>query len=254
MPLTESAALDIARRAVREIDPGAVVALDRGLPELVAQAAPESLGAWFLKDDGTLNGLPLSAADAAAIIRGGYVDLAIVQPAQVIADGSFVDGRHSRDGVVAPQGNGVDIAAGARRVIALHPQIDEDSDTISLGAAGSAWSLDGIGCVDIVIADSAVFQVRAEQFVMSEIAAGRSTDEVLGRVDTPDVVSVRSGLPEIETGAPTGSPASKVYADGPSSLSDVTDGATVFIDGFGGPGGMGPLSADLVCGTRGAGA
>ena len=73
---------------------------------------------------------------------------------------------------------------------------------------------------------------------MSEIAAGRSTDEVLGRVDTPDVVSVRSGLPEIETGAPTGSPASKVYADGPSSLSDVADGATVFIDGFGGPGGM----------------
>ena len=238
MPLTESAALDIARRAVREIDPGAVVALDRGLPELVAQVAPESLGAWFLKSDGTLNGLPLNAADAAAIIRGGYVDLAIVQPAQVLADGSFVNGRHSRDGVVAPPGNGVDIAAGARRVIALHPQIDEDSDTISLGAVGSAWSLDGIGCVDIVIADGAVFQVRADQFVMSEIAAGRSTDEVLRRVDTPDVVSVRSGLPEIETGAPTGSPASKVYADGPSALSDVTDGATVFIDGFGGPGGM----------------
>ena len=74
MPLSESSAMNVARRAAREITPGAVVALDRGLPELVAQATPASMGAWFLHSDGTLNGMPLSAADAAAIVRGGYVD------------------------------------------------------------------------------------------------------------------------------------------------------------------------------------
>ncbi|MXZ92368.1 MAG: 3-oxoacid CoA-transferase subunit A [Chloroflexi bacterium] len=35
-----------------------------------------------------------------------------------------------------------------------------------------------------------------------------------------------------------GAPPSKIYPDGPSALADLPDGATVFIDGFGGPGGM----------------
>ena len=37
---------------------------------------------------------------------------------------------------------------------------------------------------------------------------------------------------------PAGSAPGKVYPDGASALADVPDGATVFIDGFGGPGGM----------------
>ncbi|MCY4415675.1 MAG: 3-oxoacid CoA-transferase subunit A [Chloroflexi bacterium] len=37
---------------------------------------------------------------------------------------------------------------------------------------------------------------------------------------------------------PSGTPESKVHADGASALHDLPDGVTVFIDGFGGPGGM----------------
>jgi 3-oxoadipate CoA-transferase alpha subunit len=238
MPLTESSALNIARRAAREITPGAVVALDRGLPELVAQVTPESIGAWFLRTDGTLNGIPLNSADAAAVLRGGHVDLAIVHPAQVIAGGSFVGGPNVRNAGIDAPGNGVDLSSGARRVIALHPQINEDDPEICLAQVGLAGPNDGIDCVDIVISDCGVFKIQGDEFVLSEVAADRAVHDVLVRVSVPEIVSVSSPMNEMDITPLSGSPPSKIRSDGPSAVADVPDGATVFIDGFGGPGGM----------------
>ena len=237
MPLTGSSALNIARRAAREITPGAVVALDRGLPELIAEVTPPSLGAWFLRPDGTLNGLPLNAADAAAILRGGYVDLAFVQPAQVTADGSFVGRGYARHPGFAPPGNGVDIAAGARRVIALHPRVDDVDDPSTCLVSDVGRPQDGIGCIDTVIADYGVLSVANREFVLQEIPVGVSVDDALGRIGNP-LVLPGSDPTQMDLSPPEGSPPTKVFDDGPSALHDLPDGATVFIDGFGGPGGM----------------
>ncbi len=238
MPLPDSSALVVAQRAAREIAPGAVVALDCGLPELVARFAPPSLGAMFLRADGTLNGAPLNAADAAAILRGGYVDLAIIHPAQVTADGSFVSRLYARDASIAPPGIGVDLASNARRVIALHPQINDDDAEICFADARLERPKDGIQCIDTVIADSAVIEIRDGQFVLSEIAPGNTVDDVLGKVSFPELVSAAPNPAEMDLSPPAESPRSKVFPDGPSALHDLPDGSTVFIDGFGGPGGM----------------
>ena len=123
MPMSENSALTIARRAAREIFPGAVVALDRGLPEMVAQATPATLGAKFLRPNGTLNGVPLSASDAAAVLRGGYVDLAFIHPGEVMADGSFANRPNNGSGASPGAGDAAGLASGARRVVALHPQM-----------------------------------------------------------------------------------------------------------------------------------
>ena len=238
MPLSETSALAVARRAAREIPPGAVVAVDRGLPELVAHVTPPDLGAWFLRSDGTLNGIPLSATDAAAIIRGGYVDIAFVHPAQMTADGSFVGRNYARDAAIAPPGLGVDLAAGARRVVALHPQINPDEPAICLADATLERPKDGVNCIVSVIADSAVFEPRGAEFVLTETGPGVSADAALAQTDAREIVSVSPDLREMEFSPPSGTPASKVFADGPSAIHDLPDGATVFIDGFGGPGGM----------------
>ena len=238
MPLTETSARNIARRVVREIAPGAVVALDRGLPELVAQVTPESMGVWFLRADGTLNGIPLSAADAAAIVRGGYVDLAIVHPAQVTADGRFVGRLYARDASIAPPGIGVDLASGARRIIALHPQINEDEPEICLASHFLGRPVDGVGGIDRVIADCAVFEPQGTEFVLSELAPDRQVADVVADSDLSQIVSISDNPPVMDFAAPSGTPESKVYADGASALHDLPDGVTVFIDGFGGPGGM----------------
>lgn len=238
MPLTEAIALNIARRAAREIPPGAVVALDRGLPELVAQVTPASLGAWFLRTEGTLDGVPLNMADAAAALRGGYVDLAIVHPAQVTADGGFVSRAHLRDATVASPGNGVDLASGARRVIALHPQTGDDDDPSVCLVSDSGHPQDGIGCIDTVIADYGVLSLGDGGFTLEEVPPGQTLDDALSAIGNPLVRAPASAAREMEFAPPSGQAASKILADGPSAVADVFDGATVFIDGFGGPGGM----------------
>ena len=238
MPLSESSAMNVARRAAREITPGAVVALDRGLPELVAQATPASMGVWFLRSDGTLNGMPLSAADAAAIVRGGYVDLAIVHPAQVSADGSFAGRLHSRNPGVAAPGNGIDLASSAARVIALNPRIGDDDDPAICLVEDVDGAPDGVGCIDTIVAAYGVLSAENGEFILNEVPAGRTVDDALSAIRNALIRPSASGVREMDFTPPSGSPDSKVFPDGPAALTDVPDGATVFIDGFGGPGGM----------------
>ncbi len=235
MPLTEAAAQTIARRAAREIYPGAVVGVDGGIGDLIERETPASLGAWFLRADGTLNGIPLSVADAAAVLRGGYMDLAFIQPAQVGPDGSFAV---RRCGTVDIPGNTVDLATYARRVIALQPEITINVGSIGLHDADSGAATDRVGRVQSVITDAAVLEIGESQFVLAEIAEGSSVADVEAKFNSVEVVASPSGVGQMNSTPPNGAPASKIYPDGASALHDTPDGATVFIDGFGGPGGM----------------
>ena len=238
MPLPETSAMAIAHRAAREIFPGAVVAVDQGLPQLVARVTPTTLGAVFLHPDGTINGAPLSASDAAAVLRGRHVDLAFIHPAAVAADGSFISRGNSRDIASAPLDYTADLASNAQRVVALHPQADDDNPQICLVPSNTEPPMDGVGRINTVIADSAVFKIEERRFVLTEISPDRTVDDVLAQVTSPDIVSPAAEISEMDLTAPSGSPQSKIYPDGSSALHDLSDGATVFIDGFGGPGGM----------------
>ena len=60
-------------------------------------------------------------SDAAALARSGYIDLAIVAAAQVDASGSFASAISAAEPGLNPPGSAVDLAAAARRVIALLP-------------------------------------------------------------------------------------------------------------------------------------
>ncbi len=233
MTLARLDAQSVARRASAEVAPGSVVAVSGDWSTAVADLVPAEKGVWFLRAGGTLSDLPISAADAGAVLRGGNVDLSILQAAQVDSNGSFA-GYHAAD-YPGPQGHaGLIDLAGARRVVTVLPHTDAD------GSPNIVNSLtlppDGVRCVDTIITDVAVFRVADTGLILTELAPGWSAEDV--RTITGAAVTSAPTLREMDFALPPGNPTSKIYADGPSAIADLPDGATVFIDGFGGPGGM----------------
>ena len=214
--------------------PGDVVALDAGLPELIPGMAPAEFGAWFLRPNGALDGLPLGSADAGAVLRGGHVDVAMVSVGQADLAGNAAGRLSAAHPDAAPPGSFVDLTSNAGRVIGVLPIASEG------GSPGIVARLtlpaDAIGSVDTLVSDVGVFRLVDGRLALTETAPGWSAadvEAVIG-IDIP----IAGNLREMEFSPPSGRPPSKVYADGPSAIADLPDGATVFIDGFGGPGGM----------------
>ena len=234
MPPNRLDDLDIARRALREVMPGDVVALDYGLPELVPGMAPAEFRAWFLRPNGTLDGLPLGSADSGAVIRGGHVDIALVTIGRADTAGNAVGRLAPAHADAAPPGNAVDLMSNASRVIGVMPITGED------GAANIVSRLDlptdTAGGLDTLVSDVGVFRVEQGRLILTEVASGWSAADIttLTGVD----IHAADALRPVDFAPPLGRPPSKVYADAPSAIADLPDGATVFIDGFGGPGGM----------------
>jgi 3-oxoacid CoA-transferase A subunit len=223
----------IARRAAAEITPGSVVAVSGDWAVAAADLVPEEKGVWFLRAGGTLSDLPINAADAGAILRGGHVDLAILTASQVDSNGSFA-GYHAAD-YPGPQGHaGLIDLAGARRVIVVLPHTADDGSANIVDAL--SYPPDGVRCAGTIITDAAVFRVSNAGLTLTEVAPRCRAEDV--RAITGAAITTAPPPGEMDFTLPPGKPPSKVYADGPSAIADLPDGATVFIDGFGGPGGM----------------
>lgn len=234
MPRDKLDSHSLARRAAAEIAPGSVVAVAGDFSTTIADLLPTEMGVWLMRAGGTLSDLPINAADAGAVLRGGNVDLSILAAAHADSRGSFAS-YHAAD-YPGPQGHAglVDLASGAHRVVVVLPHIGEDGSPNVV----SELSLppDGMRCVDTIITDVAVFRVSDDGLVLAEVAPGWSAEDI--RSITGASFTTRPDLRDMGFALRPGRPASKVYADGPSAIADLPDGATVFIDGFGGPGGM----------------
>ena len=166
----------LARRVGREFRAGEVVALGPGLPATIPAELPQSLGVTVLSDSGALGygyrrsdqgpntrlvdsggqpvsllpgGAVLSVVDAAAMARGAHVDVAVIQPAQVNARGDFSHWTTAATAGIFAPGSAVDLASGARRVIAMMPHTDEDGRSNIV--ADCALPVDGAGCIRLKI-------------------------------------------------------------------------------------------------------
>ena len=256
--------LTMARRAASELQPGQVAALGSGLPAKVAEVIPSGAPVQLLSDGGALgyslpsdgagaggpslcgpDGTPVAleeggsvvgTVDWAAMLRGGHADVAIVQPARVSAEGDILGWTTAATpGLFAP-GRTVDLAAAGRKLIAMLPHTGSDN---SPNIVPESFPVaDGRGCVNLIITDIAVIRVEDGSLVLAEVAPGWSYDDVAGLTGPPlaaagDLKEMAPSLEHLNTGRP-----GKLFPDGPSAIADLHDGATVMIDGFGGPGGM----------------
>ncbi len=245
----------MALRVARELRSGDVVALALGLPTLVPEVVVPGAGLLFVSESGALGyqthgdsavdsggrtagfipgGVSLSTAELAAMVRAGYVGTAVLQPGQVTGQGDFTHWTSAATPGLFAASWASEYAGAPVRAIAMMPHTDHDGNPTIVSQ--STMPLDGRGCVSLIVTDAAVIRVSQDGLTLEEVAPGWSSDAVATITGAP--LTVSTALREMTFDAPRFQQLNKVFPTALEAIQDLPDGATVFIDGFAGPGGM----------------
>lgn len=214
----------IAMRIAKELFDGAVVNLGIGIPTLVSSFVPEGMTVIYHTENGALGfGSLVTAeemkekadidlvnasgqyvtplpgmcffhhADSFAMIRGGHIDITVLGVLQVSEKGDLANWMFPGRGV-GNIGGGMDLAFNAKRVIVATEHSTKDGKPKIVKTC--SVPLTAPECVDLIVTDVAVIEVKDKRLLLKELAPGWSLDEVQS-ITEPTLI-VAPDLREIE--------------------------------------------------------
>lgn len=196
----------IAARLAQDIQNGWHVNLGIGMPEGVANFLPQGRDILLHSENGILGmgptppegqedptlvnagKKPITMLPGASIfdhamsfglVRGGHLELCVLGAYQVSETGDIANWSRDHDDPIASVGGAMDLAAGAQRIWVMMQHNDKSGAPRLLEHC--TFPLTGSGCVGRVYTDLAVIEVTEAGFLVTEMIAGLTADELQAR-------------------------------------------------------------------------
>ncbi|HJO86534.1 MAG TPA: 3-oxoacid CoA-transferase subunit B [Rhodospirillales bacterium] len=198
----------VAWRIAQEIDEGSYVNLGIGSPEMVANYVPTDREIVFHSENGILGmgeapapgqedgnlinagkkpvtllpgGSYFSHTDSFVMIRGGHIDVCVLGAYQVAKNGDLANWATLDTSKPPGVGGAMDLAVGAKRIFVMMDHCTKTGKPKLMNKC--TYPLTGSRVVRTVFTDLAVIDVTEDGFVVREITAGVSFEELQEKTD-----------------------------------------------------------------------
>lgn len=206
----------MALRVANELTDGSYVNLGIGIPTLVSNWI-EGRDIVLQSEIGMLNTGPLAREDeidqdlinagcqpvtelhgccyfsdceSMAMIRGGYMDVAVLGALQVSEKGDLASWNNPERGFPENIGNiggSMDLAAGAKKVIVAMEHLTNKGEHKIVKKC--TYPLTAPGVVKLIVTDLAVIEVTPEGLVLKEVAPGLTAEDVQSATEPKLIIS-----------------------------------------------------------------